>query len=125
MIKDTKHLTKCVSPLIIIFTLWILPLGSFVSPQKDKQLCNGRRPICMCRHRMAKKSTENNTNLRIPAIQPNSSNAKKGLTHNDFLSQHIFFPIKLSAHRQSMTIYLIPQTLLIKTIEHVPKITFS
>src|SRR5262245_15978819 len=36
--------------LAFVFLLWLLPLGIFIAPSKEKLLCDGQRAICLCSH---------------------------------------------------------------------------
>jgi hypothetical protein len=35
---------------IILFFVWILPLGVFIRPSQEKLACGGRRAVCLCSH---------------------------------------------------------------------------
>ncbi|MCA9401255.1 MAG: hypothetical protein KC713_06485 [Candidatus Omnitrophica bacterium] len=41
--------------ILVIFLIWILPLGIFIKPDMEKKACNGRRAICLCRHLITKQ----------------------------------------------------------------------
>lgn len=40
-----------------IFLLWIIPLGVFIKPVNEKELCGGKRAICLCTHMTAKDAS--------------------------------------------------------------------
>jgi len=39
---------------LLIFVVWILPLGVFIKPSAEKLACAGQRAICMCQHLLVK-----------------------------------------------------------------------
>lgn len=39
---------------ILLFFIWILPLGAFIRPDQEKKACNGQRGICLCSHAKAR-----------------------------------------------------------------------
>ena len=41
-----KHLTHTI--LILSFCLWLIPLGRFISHDREAQACGGQRAICLC-----------------------------------------------------------------------------
>ncbi len=36
---------------IIVFFLWLLPLGVFIKASQEKIACGGKRAICLCSHK--------------------------------------------------------------------------
>jgi hypothetical protein len=36
--------------LLVVFFSWIVPIGVFIAPSKEKLLCDGQRAICLCSH---------------------------------------------------------------------------
>lgn len=40
--------------ILLLFLIWILPLGAFIAPSQEKLACRGQRAICLCTHVAAK-----------------------------------------------------------------------
>ena len=40
---------------LFLFTVWIMPLGAFITPEKEEKACNGQRAICLCSQLLAKQ----------------------------------------------------------------------
>ena len=40
---------------LLLFFIWILPLGVFIKPSQEKLACDGQRAFCMCHHLLAKQ----------------------------------------------------------------------
>jgi len=42
---------------LLLFLIWILPLGVFIRPSDAKKFCDGQRPVCLCPKLLAKKKS--------------------------------------------------------------------
>ena len=38
----------------LLFFIWIIPLGVFIKPSQEKNVCDGQRAMCMCHFSYAK-----------------------------------------------------------------------
>lgn len=39
---------------MLLFFIWILPLGFFIKPSQEASACGGQRAVCLCSHTDAK-----------------------------------------------------------------------
>lgn len=62
-----------------IFILWLIPMGIFIAPAKEKLLCDGQRAICMCSKTSSVKSkidAESGIVVKaVPSAQKESSSS--------------------------------------------------
>ena len=103
-----------------VFTLWLVPLGIFIAPSKEKLLCDGQRAICLCSHAplMSKKSDNGKTVIKAsPAAQKESSPsaAYYHLASHARDLQDNRSSFYSSRHKTSYNL------LVCKPVEHVPK----
>lgn len=108
----------------ILFIAWILPLGFFITPSKEKIACNGQRAICMCSHAMAKQSAKN---VGVGKAAYKGSGAAQKEQNGPGGSSHHFLAVQKKNqinrqisfyHREQSTFYSL---LVVRPIEHVPK----
>jgi len=106
--------------LVIIFLAWILPLGVFIAPSKEKMFCDGQRAICMCSHMAAKhKHTDS---VETFAKAENSQKESHG-----FSSSHYDSIVAVNSHDTQAFLYCSLQQnfyklLVSRAVEHVPKV---
>jgi hypothetical protein len=72
------------SLLLIGFILWIMPLGYFIKPSREKLLCDGQRAMCMCHIVLPKSADKPLEGLWLKAGASNKENPSGGGTY--FLS---------------------------------------
>lgn len=105
---------------LILFTVWILPLGIFIAPSKEKLACAGQRAICLCSMKMAKS---NKTSEKISFASDTETAKEEGASS----SGHYFLLLSLRNHLQNnISQYFVQNAFFHKTsfrkaIEHVPK----
>ncbi len=44
--------------LVAALLTWIVPLGAFIEAAQERQICNGRRAVCLCSDYLKKKSSQ-------------------------------------------------------------------
>jgi hypothetical protein len=54
---------------LILFLLWIMPLGAFIDPSNEDKACGGQRAICLCAH-LLKKSEDRSAGKNILIVAP-------------------------------------------------------
>ncbi len=42
------------SLILVVFVIWLLPLGIFIKPAQEKMACNGQRAVCLCTNLLKK-----------------------------------------------------------------------
>jgi hypothetical protein len=106
--------------ILCVFILWILPLGIFISPSKEKSFCGGKRAICLCSHMKAKNKAEH-TAEAAQAVTASVDKEAAGFSSHAFdlirgLSQTAVGGIRYFSHQQNF--YSLSVSL---PVEHVPK----
>ncbi len=108
--------------IIVLFFIWILPLGFFIKPSQEQVVCNGQRAICLCSHLTAKKTAKNAGEKVYKGSEASQKeqNGSGGANHK-FLSAQEYF----QNHNQ---LYFYPRLKssffsfsIVRCIEHVPK----
>jgi hypothetical protein len=101
--------------------VWILPLGVFIAPSKEKAFCGGQRAICMCSHQMAKRSS-------APAAGESFSKAGDAKEEGSagFSSSHYDQTAISAQSAATASLYCSRQSPLyrltvVRPVEHVPK----
>lgn len=118
-------MSRLISIIVIgIFILWLIPLGVFISPSKEKLLCGGQRAVCLCSGKMTNASVDNTgfgVTVKPAGAFENEQNASGGachpftLAHNGVqLSQDKFHP-----SIEARSFYSDPS---LSSLEHVPKV---
>lgn len=111
------------SIIVILFFIWILPLGFFIKPAQEKIVCNGQRPICLCSHRMSKPAAQN----AGKAINKGSGATQKEQSVPGGASYHFLTAQKMNqtnqqisfCHQEENSLYSL---LVFRPIEPVPKV---
>jgi len=106
---------------ILLFTIWILPLGAFIRPDQESRVCDGQRAICLCTQKMkeARPATPLDTVWQLPAGNANKDSS-------GFSSQS-FLPVSSGreespAFEKYFTSFSIPDAQVFpRPVEHVPK----
>jgi len=110
--------------IIFMFFAWILPLGIFITPSKEKLFCGGQRAICLCSHSaggaLAKKNQSGETVMKV------SPSANKEATGSFFSGQYDFAVNLFDKKNGKVSLYFshhrnFYQLLVCKSIDHVPK----
>ena len=108
---------------VVLFFVWLLPLGIFIKPSQEKVACDGQRAICMCCCHMFKKTSNSPGKVMLSgATQGTSKEApSSGGASNYFLSSVFMNPtINLwSSQWRSSTQF--PTLPFIRSIESVPR----
>jgi len=106
--------------IIVLFFIWIIPLGVFITPDKEKKTCNGQRAICLCSHLIAKKMAKMAGKMYLTSGGVNKEQGSSSASH-DFLIALFKNQINknISPHFQKATV--VCNRLIVKPIEHVPK----
>lgn len=107
----------------LLFLIWILPLGIFIAPSKEKIGCNGQRAFCMCSH-MTTKQQQNDAGKTVYKGSSDSQKEQNGAGG----SSHYFLPaqkkdqdyLQFSLYDQKQS--LLYSLLSARPIEHVPKV---
>ena len=108
--------------LIVLFFVWILPLGVFIKPGQEKLACNGQRAICLCSSHLAKNTEP--TSVRVfsaPIAHSHEKSPSSGSSHdflanntlNDFIGRHSALKFSTVASYQFN---------LVKALDPVPKV---
>jgi hypothetical protein len=107
--------------LITIFMFWLIPLGVFIAPSKEKLLCDGQRAICMCSHpsSMGKKQEDMGKTL-VKAVSPAQKESSTS-------AGSFFLAPKVQNNLQTLSVGFFSRhksfysLVVCKSIEHVPK----
>lgn len=108
---------------LLLFIIWILPLGFFIKPSQEKKVCNGQRAICLCSKFLAKSSGQwtdkillkngTNTNKEASGFGGTSQNYLVAQTSNSI------YKYRSSYYQQQSFLYFV---FVARPIEHVPKV---
>ena len=106
--------------ILCVFILWILPLGVFIAPSKEKSFCGGKRAICLCSHMKAKNKAAHAAEAALTGM-PSVDKEAAGFSSHAFdliraLSPDFVGGIRYSSRQQNF--YSLSVSL---PIEHVPK----
>jgi hypothetical protein len=115
-----QRLTATVSTFA--FLLWILPLGVFIAPSKEKILCGGQRAICMCSHGGHHKHSLPATGYSFEKSddQKEEGSGFASSTHYEAAVQ--LRDPGLAASRHGSDPQTLRQLLVLRPVEHVPKV---
>ncbi len=107
---------------VLLFFIWILPLGIFIKPSQEKVACDGQRAICLCSHLIAKQEAKNagKTIYKGSGAAQKEQNGPGGSSHHFLVAQkknQINRQLSLY-HQQQSFLYSL---LVVRSIEHVPK----
>jgi len=109
--------------IIVIFTLWLLPLGAFIKPAQEKIACGGQRAICLCSHAKAKvsgKAIESGVGLKVGNSSGKEKESSGGAGH--YLSRAAYMSaeaLRLSSHFERQ--HLRYKNPFLASLEYVPK----
>ena len=102
-----------------LFFVWILPLGVFIRPEKEKETCDGQRAICLCTHLIAHTTTNGKTLLKVSGSSVEKENAPSASHHFLVIKlQHRSRPNPSALTSDNRTYYSL---LVTRPIDHVPK----
>jgi hypothetical protein len=108
---------------VVLFFIWLLPLGIFIKPSQEKVACDGQRAICMCSVHFAHKSPSNPLG-GIATANPNANKeapSNGGGAGNYFESGLSVLSVTHSSILPDFQVELIPSLQFINPIEHVPR----
>lgn len=117
-------MSKFIAPLIIIlFFIWLLPLGVFIKPAHEKIACGGQRAICLCSHSASKIKSNSVAGYGLKKASNNNkeSNTSDGAGHY-YLAAQFSVSDNLTARILNDSTFLAYQNLFLKTIEHIPNV---
>ena len=79
--------------VLLIFFIWILPLGVFIKPSQEEKACNGQRAICLCSHLIAKQKDARVAKIMLtnPGAQK-EANPSGGASHDFIVDQKRIIP---------------------------------
>ena len=89
---------------VVLFLIWLLPLGVFIKPSQEKVACDGQRAICMC-HAFIPKASDNAMKPGINLKAGASSNKENPSGGNYFVSAKPI--VILNAHLASLPDFVI------------------
>lgn len=108
---------------VLLFFIWILPLGVFIKPSQEKKVCNGQRAICLCSHLIAKRVAKDASKTIYKggggAGQKEQSGPGGASHHYLYVQKKNRFNRQYSSYHQKQSILY--SFLVIRPIEHVPK----
>jgi hypothetical protein len=108
---------------VLLFFIWILPLGIFIKPSQEKIACAGQRAICLCSQASSKIKSSPINGYGLKSQSTNKeTNASGGGAGHSYLAAYRSIQNNLakSILNDSMLLaYLNPSLL---AIEHVPKV---
>lgn len=113
-----------VAPLltVVLFIVWILPLGIFVKPNQEKMFCNGKRAMCMC-SRLAAKQTSGKT----AKVALNNESGPQKEESSSSSGPYLFLVQNSAKADRKISLFFKEQSILhsflvVRAIEHVPKV---
>jgi hypothetical protein len=109
--------------VLILFFIWILPLGAFIDPSKEQKVCGGQRAICLCSHHFANNKEKGDGKTMMisnPGVNKEATSAG-GASHN-FLSSHFYYQPNLFVSSFSNQEQSFLNLLFSREVEHVPKV---
>ncbi|VAX35569.1 hypothetical protein MNBD_UNCLBAC01-659 [hydrothermal vent metagenome] len=105
---------------IILFLIWIFPLGAFIAPENEKKTCNGKRAICLCSHLIAKKMAKMEGKVFLKSVTANTEQSQSSV-NSDFLVPMNNFLINKIMSQYLQQPALVYDDFISKAIDHVPK----
>ena len=107
--------------LLLVFCLWLIPLGQFIGQDRQAQLCGGQRAVCMCLVSTAKKVADG-TAMLVTNTSGSSSHKESAGVGGHYFDAAVF----LSSALNAMPLNFPPMTHLsssvfLRNIEHIPK----
>lgn len=108
---------------VLLFFIWILPLGVFIKPSQEKMTCGGKRAICMCSH--AKVTQSQSKAIEGFGMKANSNNKESsaaGGSGHYFLTAHLPMLNELTMRALNDTMLLAYRNPFLRSIEHIPKV---
>jgi hypothetical protein len=111
--------------VLILFTLWILPLGVFVRPSDEKKFCDGQRAICLCKHLIDKQMAKNAGKILLRSMTASPEKESGSSSGPQFLLADAF-----SLDKSDQVVALLDEDKIhsfqfIRTIEHIPNFSPS
>ena len=103
---------------LILFVVWILPLGAFIDPAKEGKACGGQRAICLCSHLQGQHGPHK---PMIANTDAHKEEGPSGGANHDFLvavRSSLRDPSAASVISTNIPAY---QFLCLRNIDHVPK----
>ena len=104
------------------FFIWLLPLGAFIDPAKEKLACDGQRAICLCSHLLAKHHSPMGIDKILFQSASEVQKEKNNSAGQNFLFTSLSNLINPSERFSFQTKQLLYTLLAAKPVEHVPKI---
>ena len=108
--------------ILLCFTLWIVPLGAFIAPEKEGKTCGGQRAVCLCSHYLNK-----NTAPDAGKQFANAGGSSQEQTGYWGQSGHQFILLSFGVTFSANDLPFIaissinPSSSFLRSIEHIPK----
>jgi len=106
---------------LVLFFVWILPLGIFIRPSDAKRFCDGQRAVCLCAHLIAKQrsSSAKIVTAKNTGAQKEASSSGGGGNHYLAAGKSGMPGASLSRYfEETSSLYSLAVP---RSIEHVPK----
>ena len=110
------------SVALICFLVWIIPLGAFISIDKERLACGGQRAICLCSTSLAGHPSGGEGKIAMiksPGLDKESGSS--GSPGHEFLSAILSFDIKKNGSNRFELASFYSYPLVCRSIESVPK----
>lgn len=108
---------------LVLFFVWIMPLGLFISRENEEEACFGKRAICLCSQLVEKQLRKRGftTFLKAGASTENTQAGSATGSPNYILSirQLLLVHNQLAFTQRNLTLH---QSLFVRPIDHVPKV---
>ena len=108
---------------VLLFFIWILPLGFFIKPAQEKFACDGQRALCLCTHTQVEKgkgSPIERVSLKANPDSHKEANASGGGAGHYYLAAHLPIQNNLAMHALNDQMFLAYRNPFLSSIEHVP-----
>lgn len=108
--------------ILVVFLVWIMPLGAFINPLNNKKVCGGQRAICLCLTDFDKKTGTIPKMIVNPSPSVNKEAASPGGASHYFLAHPEDDILAAQNTGHFGTPQHIYSVLICKSIEHIPKV---
>ena len=113
-------LVRCL--ILFCFTLWIVPLGAFIAPEKEGKTCGGQRAVCLCSHYLNKDAAPDAGKQFANAGASSQEQAGYwGQNGHEFVLVNSNEPLISSDSFFVRFSSINPSSSFLRSIEHIPK----
>lgn len=108
---------------ILLFFIWILPLGVFIKPAQEAKACGGQRAVCLCSHADAKTAKAVSAlGFQKGGVSANKEAASSGGGAGHYFMASTQMALKtLSILEWREAVLLTYQNPSLRSTDHVPK----